>query len=349
MPAEFKRREPYPIHPLATVRPEMPEGQFEVLKQDIVTQGQKEAVVLFEDMILDGRARQRACLELGVPARYKVYRAKSGLEAWRHAHSLNQHRQHARAETGALPASSCAADRLPEVEGLLGQIHEEAKGRRNAKLRQYRTPSASPDANGKSSTLIGLLAGGVSSATVERVLVVKRQNFRLFDMIAAGKLSAGQAIRQISKANRIFAAMAACYRILYADPPWPYGVGTSIEHDPSLHYRTMTLQALCEMPVRRHVNKNAALFLWTTSFFLARAMEVAHAWGFAYRSNLVWKKRHRQGAGIVTGGWSNMQHEHLLICTRGRMEPDTRVCEPSVAGVPGDGPFGQAGLLPPTD
>lgn len=340
MRAEFKSRELYPVHPIARIAPEMPEEQFEAFKGDVEANGQKEAITLFEDMILDGRARQRACQELGIPARYKVYKAQDTLDAWRHAQSLNLHRQHARAET-RVACLLRAADRLPEVKGMLDRVHDEARERRNSRLKQYRTQSASEEhrqpheeANGKSAVLVGLLAGGASRATVERVLAVKRHNFRLFNMVADGKISAGQAIKGITRANRTFIQMQGRYRVFYADPPWPYGTGTSIEHDPTLHYKTMTLKAICDMPVRDHANKHAALFLWATSFFLSRALEVAHAWGFEYRSNIVWQKRPRQGAGIVTGGWSKMQHEHLLICTRGRVEPDVKVCEPSVQEFP---------------
>ena len=56
------------------------------------------------------------------------------------------------------------------------------------------------------------------------------------------------------------------YRILYADPPWCYGDKrdgrTTGAED---HYTSMTIEELCNLPVRDIAEDNAVLFLWTTS------------------------------------------------------------------------------------
>ena len=45
---------------------------------------------------------------------------------------------------------------------------------------------------------------------------------------------------------------------------------------------------------------------------LEQTFEVLRAWGFVYKSGLVWDK-----GAVGTGYWIRGQHEHLLICTRG--------------------------------
>jgi ParB-like chromosome segregation protein Spo0J len=56
----------YEIHPLAELFPPMPDDQYQALKADIAENGQKEDIVFWQDKLVDGRHRLRACLELGV-------------------------------------------------------------------------------------------------------------------------------------------------------------------------------------------------------------------------------------------------------------------------------------------
>lgn len=105
------------------------------------------------------------------------------------------------------------------------------------------------------------------------------------------------------------------YDVIYADPPWRYKHGTcdpkdSIEHK----YPTMLLRDICKLPVIDIAADNAILFLWTTAPKLMEAGEVIYAWGFDLVSGVVWDKL-RMGLGW----YARIQHEHLLICTRGRI------------------------------
>lgn len=55
----------YAIHDLANLFPEMEPEQFEALKQDIAAHGQREPITLYQNQVVDGRHRYRACVELG--------------------------------------------------------------------------------------------------------------------------------------------------------------------------------------------------------------------------------------------------------------------------------------------
>jgi N6-adenosine-specific RNA methylase IME4 len=66
--------------------------------------------------------------------------------------------------------------------------------------------------------------------------------------------------------------------------------------------------------VRAIAAKDAVLFLWATVPALLQAIETLEAWGFTYKSNLVWVKDK-----IGTGYWSRNKHEHLLIGARGKV------------------------------
>lgn len=104
------------------------------------------------------------------------------------------------------------------------------------------------------------------------------------------------------------------YPIIYADPPWRYenppmgDTGRSIEN----HYPTMTLDEICALAVGDTAADDAILFMWATSPKLAECMEVIEAWGFTYRTSMVWVKDK-----IGMGYYARNRHELLLIARRG--------------------------------
>jgi len=55
----------FKIHPALAIIPEMDAKTFAGLKADIKEHGQRVSITLFDGMLLDGRARLRACQELG--------------------------------------------------------------------------------------------------------------------------------------------------------------------------------------------------------------------------------------------------------------------------------------------
>lgn len=79
------------------------------------------------------------------------------------------------------------------------------------------------------------------------------------------------------------------------------------------HYPCMTDSEIAAMPVRRLATPASILFLWTTSPMLARSMAILPAWGFRYKSQLVWIKD-RIGTGMLVRN----RHEIVLIATRYR-------------------------------
>jgi len=87
------------------------------------------------------------------------------------------------------------------------------------------------------------------------------------------------------------------YSVLYADPAWNYGGrtqhnGVSAVKSAEDHYNTMTLQQLKEIKIQEKTEKDAILFLWTSSPHLAQALELMNAWGFEYKTiAFVWDKQ----------------------------------------------------------
>jgi N6-adenosine-specific RNA methylase IME4 len=68
---------------------------------------------------------------------------------------------------------------------------------------------------------------------------------------------------------------------------------------------------------------HAVLYAWATAPHLPGAIDVLSAWGFTYRSYLVWKK-----SKIACGFWARSNAEIVLIGERGRP------CAPASATLP---------------
>lgn len=85
--------------------------------------------------------------------------------------------------------------------------------------------------------------------------------------------------------------LADQYCTFIADPPWRYD-NTAADNAAANHYETMSIEELCALDiVPTHAADQAHLYLWTTSSHLPEAFQVMAAWGFDYKTYLVWIKQ----------------------------------------------------------
>ncbi len=98
---------------------------------------------------------------------------------------------------------------------------------------------------------------------------------------------------------------------IYADPPWQYG-NQATRASTDNHYQTMDVDTICKEPVETVAADDCHLHLWTTNAFLFDAKRVMEAWGFEYRSCLVWVKPQ-----MGLGNYWRVSHEFLLLGIRG--------------------------------
>ena len=101
------------------------------------------------------------------------------------------------------------------------------------------------------------------------------------------------------------------FSLILADPPWDDEFGRSdraIEN----HYPTMKREEILAMPVEEIAHEQAMLFLWATPSMAELGFETARAWGFDYRTQMIWVK-----PTIGLGKYVRQRHEILLICRRG--------------------------------
>jgi N6-adenosine-specific RNA methylase IME4 len=116
----------------------------------------------------------------------------------------------------------------------------------------------------------------------------------------------------LKKSSEVIPLPEGKYRVIYADPAWQFD-NAGFEQSAEKQYPTMSTEEICNLKIQEKIGKEAVLFLWATNAMLEDALEVTKAWGFQYKTNLVWIKT----KGPSIGWFTKSRHELLLIATKG--------------------------------
>jgi N6-adenosine-specific RNA methylase IME4 len=108
-----------------------------------------------------------------------------------------------------------------------------------------------------------------------------------------------------------------------ADPPWRFINRTgkvAPEHRRLSRYPTLEVEEICDLPVADHLDEAAHCYLWVPNALLPEGLRVMSAWGFEYKSNIVWHKVRKDGGsdGRGVGFYFRNVTELLLFGIRGR-------------------------------
>ena len=112
------------------------------------------------------------------------------------------------------------------------------------------------------------------------------------------------------------------YKTIYADPPWQFQNRTgkvAPEHKRLSRYSTMQLEAIKALPVSKVADEKCHLYLWVPNALLPEGLEVMQAWGFEYKTNIIWEKVRKDGMpdGRGVGFYFRNVTEILLFGIRG--------------------------------
>jgi N6-adenosine-specific RNA methylase IME4 len=113
------------------------------------------------------------------------------------------------------------------------------------------------------------------------------------------------------------------FATILADPPWQFVNRTgkiAPEHARLTRYGTMTLDEIKALPVGGVTNPTAHLYLWVPNALLPDGLAVMKAWGFTYKSNIVWHKVRKDGGsdGRGVGFYFRNVTEIILFGVRGK-------------------------------
>lgn len=111
---------------------------------------------------------------------------------------------------------------------------------------------------------------------------------------------------------------------ILADPPWRFANRTgkmAPEHKRLCRYDTLKLAEIKAIPVEKVAAEQSHLYLWVPNALLAEGLEVMKAWGFTYKTNLIWHKVRKDGGpdGRGVGFYFRNTTEMILFGVRGKL------------------------------
>lgn len=113
------------------------------------------------------------------------------------------------------------------------------------------------------------------------------------------------------------------FATILADPPWQFQNRTgkvAPEHRRLSRYGTMGLEEIMALPLAQLAADTTHLYLWVPNALLPEGLRVMEAWGFRYKSNLVWHKIRKDGGpdGRGVGFYFRNVTELVLFGVRGK-------------------------------
>ena len=130
--------------------------------------------------------------------------------------------------------------------------------------------------------------------------------------------------RCIHASAKIFAQLPqAKFSTILADPPWRYQNSTgkvAPQHKRLHRYSCLSVEEIAILPVADIAADTSHLYLWTPNAMLAEGLSVMKAWGFCYKTNIVWHKVRKDGGpdGRGVGFYFRNVTELVLFGTRGK-------------------------------
>jgi N6-adenosine-specific RNA methylase IME4 len=302
-------------HPAADAFPMMDAGRYAELVDDIRRNGQREAVTIFDRMVLDGRNRVKACSELGLVPKTREYTG----DPWAYVWALNGLRRDLadgqRAMIKLLLDQQCAdwhnaqAAKRASIEAEANRKRAEAaKGNDNAaRDHELKTVAVPKEPQLKSepidrhpSRAARAEAAHVSPGTQAKVEWIAAKRPDMARQIAEGTTTLAQAMQAVKKAAAVAhleavetieaKAVAGVYDVLVIDPPWPM---QKIERDcrpnqVEFDYPTMEESELGTLAIP--AADNCHVWVWATHRFLPMAFRLLEAWRLKYVCTFVWHK-----------------------------------------------------------
>jgi len=108
-----------------------------------------------------------------------------------------------------------------------------------------------------------------------------------------------------------------------ADPPWRFANRTgkiAPEHRRLARYHTLSFEEIAALPVADFMTEAAHCYLWVPNALLPEGLATLKAWGFQYKTNLIWHKVRKDGGsdGRGVGFYFRNVTEIILFGIKGK-------------------------------
>ncbi len=283
----------------------------EQLEESIISDGCRDALIVWQGILVDGHNRYEICKRLNVPYQVKPIMFEDRLAAmiWIRRNQISR-----RNLTDDQRAMNAAALVELEVEKSNRERAKKAADTRwtptqgclvNTSVTKHPEPEApqvstsSPPPTERKRITVAK-AAGVSSRKVQQAQEVKAASPERAEKVQAGEMSLAAATREIKREaivaklesieSKEAKAVEGVYDCIVIDPPWPM---QKIERDErpnqsQFDYPTMTEAELEKLAIPSA--PDCHVWLWTTHKFLPMAFRLLEKWGVSYIFCLTWHK-----------------------------------------------------------
>jgi N6-adenosine-specific RNA methylase IME4 len=325
-------------HPIAAIFPLMSSVEFKELVEDIKKQGLKDEICLFEDKILDGRNRYRACVTAKMPVKTHTF-CGTFLEAIHYVWSKNFVRRHLNPSQSAVadakrqkmlnvyaPVKEAAQEREKSGKGIDGS------GGRGKKRNPTQQIGEGLDHHKRETADIRARIAGTNRTYInfadklvaERPDLVKQVESgekTLTEIQRAGREERREEKRKgnaakVADVKVITEAVTGVFSTIVIDPPWDWGDEGDVNQlgRAKPDYATLSFEELKKLPVGKLSDDDCHLYLWITNRSLPKGFELIEKWGFRYVTCITWCK-----PSFGMGNYFRGSTEHILFAVKGSL------------------------------
>ena len=120
------------------------------------------------------------------------------------------------------------------------------------------------------------------------------------------------------------AGLAGQYGTILIDPPWRFTNRTgkmAPEHKRLRRYPTMSFPEITALPVSNLALPKSHLYLWCPNALIREGLDIMKAWGFTYKTNIIWYKTRKDGGpdGRGVGFYFRNVTEMILFGVKGSL------------------------------
>ena len=306
------------------IYPEMKEEAFLSLRSDIEKNGYdfKFPIWIYENKIIDGWNRYKACNELGITPIYETF-VGDELQAITFILRTNNRRDLTSYQRTLLAL---------EFEEMFKEKAKENLGRNQYSSSQKSAESKPIDTRNELAKI-----AKVSHDTISKVKKIQEKApEEVKAKLATGEVSINAAYKEIKKEEKKeeriqlinkqieeieageLPELKGLFDVISVDPPWNYegenknktsfdSVGRRVANP----YPEMSTKEIKEIELP--LMNDSIVFLWTTHKFLPDALEILKEWNLEYKGTLVWNKEK-----MGMGAWFRMQCEFCLVGIKGK-------------------------------
>ena len=307
--------------------PEPEKDEYDSIMNSIKNERQQEPIIVWKDpkseknFVIDGHTRYKICNELGIEPKIQFKTFTSWLQAKKYAIDVNLLRRHL-----LQPKKVELAFKLVEIENKLAEERKlstiPVKGQKGFQ------PMSVPNGinTGRAVEFVAEKTG-MSPRTVARIkCVLDSGNKELIRNVMNGTTKPSHAERQIRKENAIrnpIPLPEGKFRVILSDVPFAYD--NELEGAPN--YPTLNTEEIINLkdkngkPITSVFSNDCIIFFFSPIPKLEEALKVLSAWGFKYKTAIIWSKEKDGKPQEGTGYYVRATCELLLIATKGKMGP----------------------------